>query len=433
MASRTTKKKQAKAEDEFAMIEDFVSESVPEDLKEKGKKLMKMYAEYQPKLIWAPNWSGSSNGTSAPSGFSFSVAANSTPPIPELFSETKMYYGTVALPLDDGICMSDGTKLTEEYIIKNMRDIGRRMNLNISQKSALPVNLSKNFNGEVEVSEWKESLGGSGSYAGLFLSTERIGYKNKNRFWLVVQSGNVEASEEIYRLMEQATSEIDFSSSQPSPVTWESFFMGNSNTTYLKGCITRSRQRLLASLAQSLNLKVDSSIDPHSRNGKSRVISPEVETISYSVGTDIETARPVYHSATVDPVTCGNGLILNENPFIGPIILKGPNDYGKDFGGIWKTSKGSCGAFPSCTGRKASMAELNKKALKGKVNSSDISRFVWQDQDSNPSNSRLADGVYRLRDDAFKGAEKKLGYKHEWDSVTLKPLLVKVASDTVDY
>ena len=410
------------------IVSDYLINPAPKEANEKAKGIVKQYGEFCQKFVWAPNCSSHYNPMDPPSGFSMAVTGKDAPLYSDVFSPTKMFYGTIAMPLEGAVMKSDKSPLTESYFIKNLVDIGRALNVGISQQSSMPISLDTHYDPKMseDKQQWIESLGGSGSYAGIFASSERRGYKYNNRLWLVVQAGNVEASEELYRSIQDAQPTWDASKDMPAKQNWNNFFFNNKQTLYLWNSVTRSRERLMASMADAMGIQVNSDIDPYSSN-KKKLLKPMISTVSYNITIDKETNSPVYHSGTVDPSSCSGPIIQNENPHVGPTILRGPEERGKEFGGKWTASEGSLGNFPTGTGRLISFNKSNKQKLSADAQCHVGDNFVWESKEAK-NNIRLSDNVYRQRDLSFKKVEQKLGYDHAWGEVPLRPILVKMCS-----
>lgn len=406
----------------------LVSESeLPRPVHERAFKMVSAYGDYCQNFTWYPNASAYHENLSPPSGFSMAVELDA-PVIADIFSPKKLFYGTIALPLDN-VKLTDGTSLTEEYIIKNFRDIASRVGLKVGQTVENPFNMNKSMNKKefIDSSNWSPSLGGGGSYAGLFSSRQKAGYFIKNRLWIVVQSGNTEASIDLYRKIEDAAPTWDVSKISPAKNTWENFFEGNRENYYLYNVIRRSRERLMASIADAIGLNLPFEMDDYAKEPtKTKILKPLVSTMAYSITRDGD--KMVYAAAAANPSKCPNGFLLNENPYSGVSILKGPEEQNREFGGIWSTAEGTNGMFPTSTGRvkpltKNSGAELLKQAKK-----IESSKFFVDAENIDTKTSRMAPYVYRERNNLFRQKEAEMNYSHTWGEERLEPVLVRLCS-----
>jgi hypothetical protein len=414
---RAERKQEPEFDAQSHIVKDYVGRELNINLLKTCESMVKLYSAHDPKMVLSPNFQGNTDPLIPPTGFSFSVKDDAKIKA-EIFHPHKMFYGTAALPLEQPK-MKNGKLLTKDYVINNRDAIKRALNEAVPHSSSNPVRLGTHFDAEesVESKSWTASLGDSGSYAGLYVSSERDGYVPKNRFWLVVQSGNKSGSEDLYREMEKAETE---------GMTWNEFFFQRSSTTYLSNSASRNRKRLLASVANALNLDLEYSSDPHSMTDSTEILTPAIDVVSYNILSNRQTRRFTYHAATVDPNSCSGGIVLNENPYVGPVILKGPFENGTDFGKKWPVPEGACGAFPVSTGRSTPIVGNTKNDLAIGLKTLDTSPFVWNDCDKKV-NLRLAPNVYRIRDESFKNLEDGLGYSHVWGEIQLSPLVVKIA------
>ena len=335
-------------------------EQLTDSAKEKFKKMQDKLGPYCKSIVVSPNWSNN-KASEVPSGYSLTVK-NSAPINADLFP-VKFFHGTIALRLDESTKFKDGTPVTESYILGNKDKISIQMNSFISETTPHPLKLSympqksdvringSNGSGrssdilrdilpEGETKGWEPCLGTySGSYAGIFTSVVRDVDRYKKTFWLVIQSGIRDASNDLFSLIENCQPNFDINRSVGADPkknqTWGSFFRSD-KVMYTFLASERSRRLLLARLSESLNLDLNFSQDMShnlSGGGKADYLQPSIETITNSISYGIDKERLVtFSNATINPVNT-NGIILNENPLLGPVILKGPSVEGREFGG----------------------------------------------------------------------------------------------------
>ncbi len=424
--SKASSPEEGASEKDFRVVTKFLlggKDSLPKSANEKCEKIIEVYGTDFIEWIWAPNASDN-QPLNPPSGFSM-VVKSTSPVIASAFHPEKMFYGTAAFCLD-GITFADGSPITEEHLIQKRDEFKRNINSFVPEQSGDVIRMSDFDEGtKCDKKQWKEQLGKSGAYAGIFSSIDRGNRRYTTKYWLVVQSGYAPISEDLYRNMEDTGKET----------TWKNFFLSNPNTLYVHECVRRNRNRLLYKLAQALALDVDrvakNDLQSIPSRKVHRILEPTIETISHTVVMNQE-HQMVYHNNTVNPESVpSQGTLFNESPLLGPVLLKGPPQNGKPFGLSWCASKDSRGTFPCCTGRqkKLSTSVYSSNGIDAKPVEEDLSLFVWEHESESP-NTRLSEGVYRSRDVDFKKIETELGYNHVWGEVQMRPLIVKISSCT---
>lgn len=380
-----------------------------EKTNEKCENIIREYGKNCVKWVWAPNASDT-KALEPPSGFSMVVNCKS-PIKPSVFNSQKMFYGSAAVKLDGVKFKDNGEPVNDERIIKTRDDIKASMDKYILETSDRPASM-KLLGDQSPHGLWSESLGSGGAYAGIFSSTERGKYFYKKDYWLVVQSGCSDISAELYEYMEEKSND--------KKMTWNRFFLEDPKTLHVKLCVQKNRQRLLARVSEAIGLEFPTKFF---NSARPQLLDPTVETMSHTV--DIDGSNAIYHSNTVDPELTANGILFNENPYLGPIILKGPPSSQSSFGLSWETKDDIYGSFPTCTGREKALP-LNTKHAESSLNAPNSGPFVWEQKSK--INLRLGEGVYRSRTVDFRKVESKMGYDPLWGEITMQPLAVKVAS-----
>jgi len=425
------------------------SEDLPQSAKEAYGKLVKEYDNKIQCWIWLPNVA-SNKTLDAPSGIVVQVAANSTPIRSDLFSN-KMFQGTSLYKIPKGTRLFGGKEiLTEENVIKNLDRIKELINSTFKEEAEEGKGISTklvDYETGKETRKWSTEMGSGGSYVGLFVSNQRGAYNYEQDFWIGLQTYSPSANKEIRELMGEAE--------QQPKVTWEKFFSNeNKNMAYLQRTIKRNRAIQTAAFANAIGLEnpksglleFEEDLEVHSnggggRDGPTMKLNPTVETITNTV--EIYKGNPVYRCGAIDPSKINSkhgGVIINENPYLGPTILKGPYSKHMEFGKVWEASSASLGSFPINTGRIKTVKQL-KTALKKSNNSYGLDSisesydkflsqtFVWSgSNNNNDKNLRLIKNAYKTRDNQFKMIESRLGYDHKNGEINLKPLVVKIAS-----
>ncbi len=231
--------------------------------------------------------------------------------------------------------------------------------------------------------KYREPSLGPGSFAGIYESEERgeSGYEKK--LWLVVKSGRSELGRSFHRHLKKLQHHKDGTTDHSKM----RYLMSDGRTSYAESYSKRNRARILANMARNW-IGLDMPDFPFEEDKKSPtdfqgrrplMAIPTLETVNYDMIFSEEDGTVTYHADTADPEFC-EGIVVNEKPELGPVILRGPENRGKNnsptFGGSWKASSST---FPtSCERRNAE----------------------------------------------FKAKEKQLGYDHSWGQLELKPIVV---------
>ena len=388
--------------------------SISEKTLKKCEEIIKGYGDNCVKWVWGPNASDT-RALDPPSGFSMKVKCKS-PIKPLVFHPQKMFYGTVAVKLDGATFKDNGERVNDARLIKTRDMIKKNIDHCIKESTEKPARISnKELETGYEKESWNESLGSGGAYAGIFSSTSRGDYLYKKGYWLVVQSGSSVISEDLYSYMEEISSD--------EKVTWYDFFLNDQNTLYANDCIKKNRSKLLARLFEAIGLEFSTK-----SRSVSEIIEPTVETISHTVDIDGEFA--ICHSNTIDPELTTCGILFNENPYLGPTLLKGPPNVQSPFGLSWSAENNAHGTFATCTGR-IKQLPLNAENKMSFGDDQSIAPFIWEGKQK--LNARLGNGVYRSRTVDFKKIESTMGYKHVWGEIAMQPLVVKVANHCLNF
>ncbi len=412
----------------------FVSggaQALPASASEKAENIVRAYEGDALRWVWAPNASDA-RALDPPTGWALSVRG-SAPVLKDAFSPRKMFYGTAAIQLPPETRFRDGGALDEARLRANLDQAKTALDQLMSQaQGARAVPRLAMFDAKHgESAAWTEQLaGGGGAYAGLFESTHRGPAGHVTSYWLVAQAGCPQASEDLYRLMEDVGART----------TWKAFFFEDSQTQFVRAVAERNRMRLLARVAEALQLDVATEPDLMAFKGPEvrrapQLIRPHVETLHHNVVQD-RAGRVTLYSNAVDPAGARAGILFGENPWLGPVLMRGPDGASDSVGAhAWQLSNAAVvagAAFPTCTGRPGAAAAAATTAASDGA-TIDLSRphpFVWEDR---AVNQRLATpGTYRPRDPDFKAAEARLGYNHAWSELDLRPVVVKIATALSD-
>lgn len=447
----------------------YACDKISDKAVEKAQKLMNKLGRDAVSITFSTNWSDT-KVLSMPSGLSLAVHP-SAPIYAEIFPATKMFSSTSIYSLD-GLQFKDGTPINEDYIIKNREKILSALEISAKDSSKNPLSSSV-FSIESyprDNSEWTESIGASGAYAGIYVSKSHgdQSYLYDKKYWLAIQSNFPNVSRMIQEEMEQSEPDYDvnhnISSNSSSHVTWSEFFGSNKAVEFALTSTSRSSRRTLAKVLSALDLdgiSTETDIYAHvnsnhsstgSKSAYPQMVKPILSTVTNIVRHDPSTNTLIFHSNTVNPSTIGSGIVLNKNPYLGPVILNGPPSHNQAFGSAWKPAKQSFGAFPTSTGRVMDFTDLNR-VIESSISSScspssstnrksalvsqfsrlmplehEYNIFTWENKISEPINRRLFMDVYRIRNEHFKQKERDMGYNHQWGETQLQPLAVKISS-----
>lgn len=366
-------------------------------------------------FVWNLNWSDTKK-LGNPSGFSLSLK-ESSPVVHKVFPYSKMFQATIAFLVDPNeFKFNDGSQVNLENVIKRLEKIEDGLNSSsihemhdskaISMKFYEPNSLIdiSSFMGKKEI---EPVMGISGSFAGVYTSSDRRSYIPRNNIWLAAQVNCPTVSMDFNRLAEEK---------EGSDTTLLNFLYSSPEVKYLRQAAITNRILLLNKMIDSIGLV--------SSKGKS-VIHPTIETESHGITRNIATKSIIYHSGTVDPSTIRSGLLFCHNPYLGVSILNGPHDDDLPFGSHWEASQKSYSAFPVNTGRIATESDVN--GSHSQISSEEKKVLTWSRKKSNPNGTwRLAKGVYRIRDNKFKKGQEYLGYNKSWGEIDLQPIMVRV-------
>jgi len=239
--------------------------------------------------------------------------------------------------------------------------------------------------------------------------------------FIVCQSGYTTASEEMFRLMEQAEAE--------GKTCGEFLAENNTEISYLAGLAKRNRERLMASFAQAIGMKLDYDFDAMAVAEKRvfpKTLPSLIETTTNRIS--LMGKKCVYFCGTADPSSV-RGMVFNQTPYLGPLIVKGPNP-SETWGGSWSVTKPSVnGYYPTCLGRRVTTLSTNP-AFKSLPYPDEkyISSFCWE-ASTTDVNPRLKLGIYHKRDFEFMQYERSLGLDNSSNRIIqLEPLKVKIFS-----
>lgn len=381
------------AEEDCSLAKCDLRAGVKSDARRKLAILVKAHGTYKVhSVVWMPNWADN-HPRKIPTGFAFAVKQGQRVPlVKELFSPDKFFYGTVAVLIPEDIVHKPSGLSVSEWIAAAGTD-------------ELVKVLDKAVPDEI--------LDSSGSYAGLY-STHRRAPRDTRRpyrveTWLVVQCGHRAASRELYE-------KIRIGSADES--TWDEVLFSDSTVGDVGSKASRHRRQVAWSILNQLGLEIgDRTLNSFMT----------IETVSNTFDVDYGTGTYVYYSeCTPVSLQSEGGIILGESPLLGPTILRGP-DGRSQRRHAWKGPEYYLNAFPSGTGRRVSMIEIEESETEDSEYLDDT-KCCWKDKAEFPKHPRLFMGLYRMRDVQFRLMEQKMGYNHAWESLWLKPLAVKLAA-----
>lgn len=352
---------------------------------ENNSELRRKFEEWGVKeFTEAPNFSDAEA-----SGFSAVIDLNSTIDS-DLIHPEKMYSGISLLCLEGAT--HRGRPFTEITLLGLKSELERSLKQCVIAEGEIPLrdhhhpslsNYSSKSGDGADKRYWYPSLG-PGSFAGIYASEERGENGYEKRLWLVVKSGKSELGrsfhEHLKKLQQHQNGTKRFSKMN--------YLMSDGRTSYVESCSKRNRARILADMAIGIGLSMpdspfeeDKKSPTNSEGRRHPMAIPTLETINYDMIFSEENGTVTYHADTVDPEFC-EGIVVNEKPELGPVILRGPENTRKNttpsslaFGTCWKASSST---FPtSCERRNAE----------------------------------------------FKTKEKELGYDHSWGQLELKPVI----------
>jgi hypothetical protein len=363
-------------------------------------------------VVWMPNGC-KMHKRLPPSGFAFGVSTSMPKDIPmhhDLLNSHKFCYGTFAVRVNPDVGILDSIRATSEDDIATILRESPYM--------------------ERARSEFKQ---GRGSYAGIYLSTDRGGLWSPD-VWVVVQCGNEAKSQQFYEIVQKAQS-LDQERKASSPpsgkeeseihATWYNVLFGGIGDAPKAVEIQREIQDTRMLIA----LDVIHALGFEHITSKQMLAMPNVDTMTNFFSFDDDTQSFVYYAGCTsvgkstkhrdsELVTSSKkrhtgAVIVQETPRKGPVILCGPPIGDEILGGTWRSISGAFNAFPCVTGR--------IKELKRGDKSISVPGFTWANDNGTDGHPRLDDSIYRERDYSMKAVESALGRNSNWDTIYLRP------------
>lgn len=415
------------------------------------EKLVKSIAEfgaYCRRVVMAPNWS--ENGAfSMPSGFQFEVVAAATPVLPFLFPPSAMYAGTFAVPLgafgDGAERTRDGAQLTEAYVLDAANGVTERL------LAALPD--ARRADGEegavVLGAAPADSAATAANYAGLFEMGKKGDFGWERSMWVVVRSHDAALSERLHALMTEAAPRDPVASAAyarrlaadatlptreaPPHTTWEQFFFETPEVARIYNQQREHRATVARAVMTALNLASVPTVAE--LLASEACIDSVYNTVEEMRSADAASARnPVFLSDMVPTATIhATGVVLNESPALGPVVLRGPLD------AALLHAEGVAG-FPASTGKLVSVREKWHEMRQKRKHDADAAAaelavahrsastvHTWEG--ASEHNLRLVRGMFRARTDAWKRAEQRFGYVAGADTeLKMRPVHVKLTA-----
>lgn len=356
----------------------------------KAQRLVAKHGAYGEQLVFTANWAD--NGSvRPPTGFAF-AAREGAPVVAELFDPEKLCYGATAVALPLGSAADR-----------------RRCSSSVLAAAGVPL---------------PAPAEAAGAHAGLYVSTQRGAHGYEETAWAVAQHTDAAASRALYAKLEDATAAND--TEQRRVYTLKSVFVDAGQMAEMAAAASAARARSIAAVAATVGVRLDAR--PALAGGRSDFFAGNqqrlhaVETLTNLVAdlpTDVAVAASgapllVYYAGTtpthVANAQVGAPLLMPEAPALGPLILAPPA------AGRWAPCAAALNAFPFGTGRRrvaAAAAAGDQQLVVGAVAAASASGA-----------RRLARGVYRARDAAFKQAELALGREIDATETWLQPRAV---------
>lgn len=450
---------------------------VSRETKDNGTRLIEQHEDCVEMWTWLPN-ACKHHTRLPPSGFVVAMSAKEdTPLVRDLFFPLKFHYGTLAVRVPQHVVTEDGKSAVD--VLRTTR----------------PTEL-QNVLTQDDVVSWDLIRPGSGSYAGIYISQDREdddastaslvtgessslgsgGDPWKSWVWIVVQMGNPDISQEIYKKIEASemkykrfrraviernrreavaqghkASSVDESSirfeeetddrgeSCPTEPTWENYFFTGTDKVEFGtqlDAIEETRFGVVLNIASKvLGLRID-----NTRGMRHDWL--HVSTVCNTVST-ISDGIHVYYSGCTQIHQNTRAVVVNESPVKGPIILRGPPTPGNVLGNPWPaaTSYGITKeeervdqiysqrpymAFPCFTGRILQLDDI----LEVEGPAVGLEPFVFRgmkSRDELVTHPRMHPKLYRKRGYAWKSLERYMGYDPLWGEIQLRPMAVLIA------
>lgn len=444
----------------------IVESNLSAEAKSQCEKIIKSYEGEDAQLVIAPNWTCVKPAYPL-NGVSLIVDANKTRVQKIQFQPDKFHTSMIALRLDN-VNFKNGEPVTLDRLIGKKDSIIAQMNSHIVGDNVIEshpsIECMHDINSTIDKKEWNTSLSTKNSSFLSICTSEERGANGKRdiKYWVVSKNTNKNLAHEAFDLIEEAcedneAGEITSSRKYHPKNSFRNVFQANKSMTFLKELSLRHDYSLLYNATQAIDLDINlntinASID-HNSKDKKYILKPRentVEVITNNVTFDDQYA--VYNCGTISTKNVKNGILFNENPIAGSVILKGRNpSTSNPYGTGWTNdSIIKDNAFPINTGRLSPynvVQHSDIETIKSKldtqyftptasnnisIESGNNNNYSYNNKTYNYSNitdKRLAVHIYRQRDNEFVRKQVELGYKFNSQSeneIHLRPLFTKI-------
>lgn len=473
-----------------AREEDFIS-GLNQQVNTNMAALLKMHGIRNCKgVLWMPNAS-KLHKRSPPTGFAFAMDASNNANIrlnTELLNSTKIGYGSFAVRIDPTLVATENRMwISKEEQGNPLAATGKGMSLHDMLRSApgeAYINKLMVNSPELDSFRRNELKPGRGAYISICATQNRSNQWNPE-IWIVVQCGNEAKSQEYYRIIQE-----ECSKDQANELRMRESKANNNNnnkrtqigySTWANTLYSKKKTKLVETMAEISNTRADAAVCLLHALGFTQVTRsdllsmPNIDNPTNFFGFDDETESYVYYAgctsirsnhkhpeAKLTVQKPHSAVIVQENPFSGPVILKGPPLFSRGahqskrketrgsssssfrkgkknineaniLGGVWRPVTGLFRAFPCVTGRKKPLKNRTPSEVKKMIGDGEYKKnlgfvYTWVGQkNKNDYHPRLENWVYRTRGQSWMSLERAIGWDPSYGTIELKPLHVLMA------
>lgn len=376
--------------------------------------------------VWSPNWQEDGQAGEFPSGFQFTVRAES-PVLAGVFSPNAMFAHTMAFPLDAGVSSArthkTDVKIDDAYLHDSRNRVAERLT-------------------EAFTADQLGSL--DSNYVGFFSTQRRTQDGYIKKLWCVAQCTSDAAASETMDLIESAAPDdmeqsllygVSMDANQwcadPAVVgfsaaphtTWRQLF---AETPQMDELRERQRRHCAKSILRALK---HTGLGPVAKSEDSK------ENLLALLDNDnlVESQRNCVDHVSADGkelaylsdmislhATRNSSAIVNEAPRLGPSILHGPWNLDAS-----AAAQAGVVGFPSSVGRIASVRAHNSSPSLNRAEMAMGGAHFWAAEA--PLNTNLSRQLYRKRNKQRRSIESALGLANTNAETNLQPVVVILA------
>lgn len=334
------------------------------------------------KVTMLPNWSEGNSASDLPSGYRMIFDVTKAKVLPEAYPTELLYAGTMAFKISPSLL--DGSMISSSKVVVS------------------PSELLTSLQNTVDLIDNNSPL--EDAYAGIFSvqSTTDDGYVDT--YWAVTRNVDTAANRAF-------TDAVHLNAGKSVAA------MLNSTSSIRRQLSTIQREHRANTLSQVLD-SAGISVSPES------ILSSQstIDTTSHSIvmAKNNSTATLFNDAVNVRPATVSQGMVLNENMRLGPLVLTSSSKSAAHV-------PSALTVLPSSTGLAAPLwIAKNHAKFDSKTTMSSSNAYVW-DSDSIANHTLVSSSAFRKRGEVLDKMINRAGFSVE-KTCTLRPIAAKIAS-----